>query len=34
MKLEFYGLCGLLYFLVNFVIERLGKFAVRRFALQ
>ena len=34
MTLEFYGLCGLLYFLVNSVIERLGKFASRRFALQ
>ena len=27
MTLEFYGLCGLLYFLINSVIERLGKFA-------
>jgi polar amino acid transport system permease protein len=34
MTLEFYGLCGLLYFLVNSMIERLGKFAGRRFALQ
>ena len=34
MTLEFYGLCGLLYFLINSVIERLGKFASRRFALQ
>ncbi len=34
MTLEFYGLCGLLYFLINFAIERLGKLAARRFALQ
>jgi polar amino acid transport system permease protein len=34
MTLEFYGLCGLLYFLVNSMIERFGKFAERRFALQ
>jgi polar amino acid transport system permease protein len=34
MTLEFYGLCGLLYFLVNFAIEHLGKYAARRFALQ
>ena len=34
MTLEFYGLCGLLYFLINSVIERFGKFAARRFALQ
>jgi polar amino acid transport system permease protein len=34
MTLEFYGLCGGLYFLVNFGIERLGKAAGRRFALQ
>jgi polar amino acid transport system permease protein len=34
MTLEFYGLCGVLYFLVNFAIERLGKLASRRFALQ
>jgi polar amino acid transport system permease protein len=34
MTLEFYGLCGLLYFLVNWAIERLGKFAGRRLALQ
>jgi polar amino acid transport system permease protein len=34
MTLEFYGLCGLLYFLVNSMIERFGKFAAQRFALQ
>ena len=34
MTLEFYGLCGVLYFLVNFMIERFGKFAARRFAIQ
>ncbi len=34
MTLEFYGLCGVLYFLVNFAIERLGKAASNRFALQ
>jgi polar amino acid transport system permease protein len=34
MTLEFYGLCGLLYFLVNYMIERFGKFASQRFALQ
>lgn len=34
MTLEFYGLCGLLYFLVNSMIERFGKFAGHRFALQ
>jgi polar amino acid transport system permease protein len=34
MTLEFYALCGFLYFLVNSVIERLGKLAARRFALQ
>jgi polar amino acid transport system permease protein len=33
MTLEFYGLCGVLYFLVNFAIERLGKLAARRFAI-
>ena len=33
MTLEFYGLCGLLYFLVNFAIERLGQAAARRFAI-
>jgi len=30
MTLEFYALCGLLYFAVNFGIERLGKRAERR----
>lgn len=34
MTLEFYGLCGFLYFLVNYMIERFGKFAGQRFALQ
>ncbi len=34
MTLEFYGLAGLLYFLINLAIDRLGKFAGRRFALQ
>ena len=34
MTLEFYGFCGVLYFLINFAIERLGKVAARRFALQ
>lgn len=34
MTLEFYGLCGVLYFLVNYAIEYAGKFAARRFALQ
>jgi polar amino acid transport system permease protein len=34
MTLEFYGLCGALYFLVNFAIEHLGKAAGRRFAVQ
>jgi len=34
MTLEFYGLCGLLYFLVNYLIERFGKLAGRHFALQ
>lgn len=34
MTLEFYGLAGALYFVVNFAIERAGKFAGRRFALQ
>jgi polar amino acid transport system permease protein len=33
MTLEFYGLAGLLYFLINFAIERSGQFAARRFAL-
>lgn len=34
MTLEFYGLAGALYFLINFSIEQAGKFAGRRFALQ
>lgn len=34
MTLEFYGLCGLLFFFVNWAIERAGRFAGRRFALQ
>lgn len=34
MTLQFYGLCGVLYFLVNFAIERFGQFAARRFAIQ
>jgi polar amino acid transport system permease protein len=33
MTLEFYAFAGFLYFVVNFVIERLGKRAERRFAL-
>lgn len=33
MTLEFYLVAGALYFAVNFCIERLGKFAERRFAL-
>jgi polar amino acid transport system permease protein len=32
MTLEFYGVCGLLFFLINFAIERLGRFAERRYA--
>jgi polar amino acid transport system permease protein len=32
MTLEFYGLCGALYFLVNFAIEQIGKAAERRVA--
>jgi polar amino acid transport system permease protein len=32
MTLEFYAICGLLYFLINFAIERLGKYADRRVA--
>jgi polar amino acid transport system permease protein len=32
MTLEFYGLCGLLYFLINFAIEQLGKATDRRVA--
>ncbi len=34
MTMEFYGLAGALFFLINFSIERLGRFAGRRFALQ
>jgi polar amino acid transport system permease protein len=34
MTLEFYGLCGALFFLINSAIERVGKFAGRCFALQ
>lgn len=34
MTLEFYGLCGILFFIVNWSIERLGKLAGRHFALQ
>jgi polar amino acid transport system permease protein len=30
MTIEFYGLCGLLYFVINFSIERIGKYAERR----
>jgi polar amino acid transport system permease protein len=30
MTLEFYALCGLLFFLLNFAIEQLGKYADRR----
>lgn len=32
MTLEFYAVCGLLFFLINFSLERLGKLAERRFA--
>ena len=32
MTLEFYALCGVLFFLINFALERLGKLAERRFA--
>ena len=32
MTLEFYVLAGLLYFVVNFGIERLGKLAERRYS--
>lgn len=32
MTLEFYALCGLFYFVINFSIERLGKFAEERTA--
>jgi polar amino acid transport system permease protein len=31
MTLEFYALCGFLFFLINFALERLGKLAERRF---
>lgn len=34
MTLEFYGLCGFLYFLINSAVERAGKYAGRRFAVQ
>ena len=34
MTLEFYALCGVLYFLVNYSIERAGSFVARRFELQ
>jgi polar amino acid transport system permease protein len=30
MTMEFYALCGLLYFIINFSIERIGKYAERR----
>jgi polar amino acid transport system permease protein len=33
MTLEFYALCGVLFFLINFALERLGKFVERRFAI-
>lgn len=33
MTLEFYAVCGFLFFLINFALERLGAFAERRFAL-
>jgi polar amino acid transport system permease protein len=32
MTMEFYALCGLLYFVINFSIERFGKYAERRLA--
>ena len=32
MTMEFYALCGLLYFVINFSIERVGKYAERRWA--
>jgi polar amino acid transport system permease protein len=32
MTMEFYALCGLLYFVINFSIERLGKYAEKRLA--
>lgn len=31
MTLEFYAVCGLLFFIINFALERLGTFAERRF---
>ena len=34
LTLEFYLFAGLLFFLVNFAIERLGRLAERRFQLQ
>jgi polar amino acid transport system permease protein len=34
MTLEFYLLAGVLYFIVNFGIERVGKRAERRFAVR
>ncbi len=34
LTLEFYLFAGLLFFLINFSIERLGRFAERRFRLQ
>ncbi len=34
MTLEFFAVCGALYFLVNFVIERLGRYAEARLALR
>ena len=34
MTLEFFAVCGALYFLVNFAIERLGKYAETRLALR
>jgi polar amino acid transport system permease protein len=32
MTLEFYALCGVLFFVINFALEQLGKLAERRFA--
>jgi polar amino acid transport system permease protein len=32
MTLEFYAICGFLFFLLNFAIEQLGKYADRHFA--
>ena len=34
MTLEFYGIAGLLYFLINFAIERAGQSIGRRFAMR